>query len=99
MREEIDFDQARRTIQRLAEIAEAFGFQAGVGGMETAGNLVSYLATHPRDIEPLLRFGIFELPSDWHERGVLTWHAKDGKVTHPDHARRARVIKKLERGA
>ena len=95
----IDFDQAEKVIERLAEIAEQFGRAAGIGGMETAGKLVSYLATHPRDIEPLLRFGVFELPDDWHERGCLTWHAKTGEVVHPDKARRARIIKKLERSA
>jgi hypothetical protein len=95
---EIDFDQAELVIVRLAQIASAFGQQAGVGGMETAGNLISYLAKHPRDIEPCLRFGIMELPLDWHERGSLTWHAMNGKVVHPDYARRARTIRQLEKG-
>lgn len=94
---EIDFDQAELVIKRIAQLAEAVGKQAGVGGMETAGNLISYLAKHPRDIEPCLRFGIMELPLGWHERGSLTWHAVNGKVVHPDHARRARTIRKLER--
>lgn len=94
---DIDFEQAAQVIDRLAEIAAAMSVQAGVGGMETAGHLVSYLADHPRDIEPLLRFGVFELPMDWHERGSLTYHACNGKVTHPQHARQARVIKRLER--
>ena len=91
----IDFAQAELVIERIAQIAEAFGHQAGIGGMETAGNLVSYLATHPRDIEPLLRFGVFELPMDWPERGSLTWHAQNGKLVHPEEARRARTIKQL----
>jgi len=96
---EIDFNQAELVIRRIATIAESFGVEAGIGGMETAGNLISYLATHPRDIEPCLRFGIMELPLDWHERGCLTWHSETGRVVHPDQARRARTIKKLERGA
>jgi len=94
---EIDFAQAEMVIDRLAEIAAAMSDQAGVGGMEAAGHLVSYLADHPRDIEPLLRFGVFELPTDWHERGSLTYHARNGKVTHPQYARRARVIASLQR--
>ena len=94
---EIDFDQAELVIKRIAQLAEAVGKQAGVGGMETAGNLISYLAKHPRDIEPCLRFGIMELPLGWHERGSLTWHEVNWKFVHPDHARRARTIRKLER--
>lgn len=92
---DIDFAQAELVIERVAKIAEAFGHQAGVGGMETAGKLVSYLATHPRDIEPLLRFGVFELPMDWHEQGCLTWHVQNGQLVRPEEARRARIIKQL----
>lgn len=92
-----EMDVVRRAIERIAIVSDDFAQQAGIGGMETAGRLISYLATHPRDIEPLLRFGPFELPSDWHERGCLTWHAVNGKIVHPDHARRARTIKKMEK--
>ena len=92
---EIDFAQAELVIDRIAKLAEALAAQAGVGGMETAGSLISYLAKHPRDIEPLLRFGVFELPLDWLERGCLTWHAVNGQIVHPDHARRARTIDRL----
>lgn len=93
--EGIEFDQAQPVVKRLVEIAKGFAQQAGVGGIKTAGNLVSYLATHPRDIEILLRFGVCELPMNWHEYGSLTWHAKNGMVLHPDHAWRARIIKQL----
>lgn len=96
MNDDIDMAQAELVIARIAEIAAAFGQQANVGGMETAGGLISYLAKHPRDIEPLLKFGVMELPMDWLERGDLTWHARNGKVTRPEHARRARVIRKLK---
>lgn len=92
---EIDFAQAALVIDRIAKIAEAVGVQAGVGGMETAGGIVSYLAEHPKDIEPCLRFGIFELPADWIERGCLTWQGQNGKVVKPDFVRRARVIQSL----
>lgn len=94
---EIDFAQAELVIDRIAELSEALAAQAGVGGMETAGNVISYLATHPRDIEPFLRFGFFELPQDWIEQGNLTWHAQNGKVVRPEVARRARIIKRMER--
>jgi hypothetical protein len=88
----------RSIIKRIAEIAEAVGQQAGVGGMETAGHIVSYLAENPAHFEPLLKGGIFELPPDWVERGQLTWRAENGQIVHPEVARRARVIKKMEQG-
>jgi hypothetical protein len=92
MREHIDMAQAELVIARIAEIAAAFGQQAGVGGMETAGSLISYLAKHPRDIEPVLKFGVMELPLDWIESGnlTLTWHAKSGEVIRPDQVSQAR---------
>jgi hypothetical protein len=94
----IDFEQARLAIERIAHIADAVAYQAGIGGMETAGGIISYLAEHPRDIEPFLRFGIFELPEDWLRRGCLTFHGQDGKIWQPNEARRAAVIRRLEKG-
>ena len=82
-------------VAKLANRSAAYAAQAGVGGMETAGCLVSYLADHPQDIEPFLHGGIFELPDDWLVRGRLTYHALNGKVTHPQTARHARIIKAL----
>lgn len=97
MNVDIDMEQAEVVISRIAEIAEAFAGQANVGGMETAGGLISYLATHPRDIEPLLKHGVMELPMDWLMQGCLSWHGKDGKVIDPDYARRANTIHKLRK--
>jgi hypothetical protein len=34
-------------ISRLVDVADNFGRQAGVGSMETAGAVVSYLAENP----------------------------------------------------
>jgi len=95
--EGIDFAQAELIFERLAAVAEALAQPAGVGEMETVGNLVSYLLDHPRDIEPLLRFGISELPANWIRMGRLSYHGMDGKIWRPADARRATVIKKLER--
>ncbi|WP_242183306.1 hypothetical protein [Sphingomonas sp. CARO-RG-8B-R24-01] len=80
----IDFAAAAAVIKRLAEVSEALGQAAGVGAMETAGSFVSYLAEHPEDIEPLLRFGASELPKDWIHYGCLTWMGADGKLHHPE---------------
>ena len=84
----IDFAAAALVIERLAEIAEALGGAAGVEGMQTAGSFVSYLAEHPEDIEPLLRFGASELPDNWIHYGRLTWMGADGKLHHPEDVRR-----------
>lgn len=82
-------------IELVAVRSEAFGYQAGVGAMETAGALISYLAEHPEDLEPWIVGGFFELPLDWIERGRLTWHSQDGKVVHPQTARFSRIVKNL----
>jgi hypothetical protein len=96
MPSEIDFDIAELVIDRIATIAQSLSVQAGVGGMEMAGAIVSYLAEHPRDIEPCLRFGTTELPTDWLRLGCLSWHAQNGKIVRPEFARRAAVISKLK---
>lgn len=83
-------------IADLARRSEAFSAQAGVGAAETAGHLISYLADHPRDLEPFLNGGIFELPPDWLVRGSLTYHARNGKVVHPETARFDRIIRRLK---
>lgn len=88
-----------RLIMELAKRSELYAMQAGVGGMETAGGIVSYLAAHPDDIEPFLNGGVFELPADWIVQGCLTYHAINGKVTHPETARHARIIKSLKDAA
>jgi hypothetical protein len=97
MGDDIDFAMAEKVIERIAQIAEALSVQAGVGGMETAGAIVSYLAEHPRDIEPCLRFGTSELPTDWLRLGCLSWHAQNGSIVRPEFARRAAIIKQLEK--
>jgi hypothetical protein len=84
----IDFAAAAGVIKCLAELSQALGQAAGVGAMETAGSFVSYLAEHPEDIEPLLKFGASELPDGWIHYGCLTWLGADGKLHHPADVRR-----------
>ncbi len=83
-------------IELLADRSEAFAYMAGVGGTETAGHLISYLSENPKDLEPWLVGGFMELPERWLERGVLTYHAVNGKIMHPREARRYRIIKSLK---
>lgn len=85
-------------IEQLASCSEAFSMQAGVGAAETAGFLISYLAEHPRDIEPFLAGGFLELPDRWLEQGRLAYRAMNGEIVLPEDARRARIIKQMERG-
>ena len=86
---------AQEVIERIANLSMAFAEQAGVGAMETAGGILGYLAENPRDLEPFMNGGIFELPMDWHERHSLTWHDSKGIVRHPADVRRARQVRDL----
>lgn len=84
---------AREFIAKLADMAEAVGWQAGVGGSETAGQIVSYLAAHPDDLEKIMAGGIMDLPDNWWRHGRLTWHGRNGDIVHPEAARRAAVVR------
>ena len=86
---------ASEFIERLADMAHEFGFHAGVGAMETAGSVISYLANHPRDLEPFMHGGFSELPPRHFEQGCLSWHSQSGAVVAPEFARHARIIKSL----
>lgn len=93
-------DEAKQVIAKIAQAAQAIGWQAGVGAMETAGSIVSYLAAHPEQIEPFLtdKVSPIDWPIGWHTHGCLTWHGMDGKIYSPEFARRCETIKKLQTG-
>lgn len=78
-------------ITHIATISQVIGWQAGVGGMETAGSIVSYLAQHPEQIDDFIagKTSTMDWPAGWHTEGCLTWHAMNGKIVHPDDVRRA----------
>lgn len=93
---------AESVIKRIADIAETIAWQAGVGGMETAGAIVSYLAEHPDQIDTLFRDGVFEtthMLADYPAHGCLTFHGQNGQIVTPAELRRAKLIKKLEKSA
>ncbi|WP_139809982.1 hypothetical protein [Sphingomonas azotifigens] len=75
----------KRVIARLVQAAEAIGFQAGVGERETAGAIVSYLATSPNEIAPFVdgTLSPIDFAGDWISGGCLSWHAADGRVVRP----------------
>lgn len=89
-------DIAQDTILRIAKLADAISMQAGVGGVETAGQVVSYLAAHPEQINAVLEGGICDLPDDWFGSGCLSWHAVNGKVVSPAFYRRSKTIAALK---
>jgi len=86
------FDPAR-LIALVANAANEIAWQAGVGGMETAGSIVSYLAAHPEQINPFLagEASPVDWPVGWHEQGCLTWQGQDGKIYSPENVRLARM--------
>lgn len=81
---------AQYMIREIAIAADTFAGMAGVGGVETAGAIISYLAAHPEKIDLFASDGICALmddapdgPRGLHAHGCLTWHRKDGTVTTP----------------
>lgn len=85
-------------INRITEAAIEIGWSAGVGQMETAGSIISYLAEHPDQIEPFLsgKVSVLDWPPDWHANGCLTWHGRDGKIYTPQFVRRQKVINSMK---
>jgi hypothetical protein len=78
-----------RIIARLADVAEGFGAEAGVGAIDAAGKLLSFLADHPGLVDDVLEQGAAALPADWYEHGRLRWHNADRHVWRPAAARAA----------
>lgn len=92
-------EQATEVIAFIAKVSSNIAWQAGVGGMETAGSIISYLAKHPEHVEQFLIDGsVLDWPIGWHEQGCLTWHGTDGNIHDPETARQHRIIKKMEKG-
>lgn len=87
---------AQEVLERISAVCIAFGQQAGVGAMETAGAVVGWLSLNPADLEPFMVGGIGELPADFFMRHELTWHAADGRVVQPAEARLAGAIKRTQ---
>lgn len=86
------------TIQRIAEAANAVGWQANIGGCDIAGVMVSFLAKHPERVGVFLRDGWLEAigtDNPW-AAGCLTFHRKlDGKITTPQDLRISKAVRDL----
>ena len=76
----------QKAIARIVNVSRAIGWQAGVGGRETAGAIVSYLATSPDEIAPFVSGDLspLDFAGDWMRGGCLTWHASHGQVVSPE---------------
>ena len=75
---------AVQTISFIATVARVTSAQAGTGGMETAGSIVSFLAANPQFIDGFLAGGsILDWPFAWHRNGCLSWHGVDGEIHWP----------------
>lgn len=81
-------DELRRVTAYLAQVSSDLAWQAGVGGMETAGSFVSYLAANPEQAEQFIDGSKCDLPPKWHVEGCLSWHGMDGKIHRPDDIRK-----------
>jgi len=83
---------AEEFIKKCAQVANAVGIQANIGGMELAGQIVSVLAANPEHIDRFMREGA-ELMIDGTldaKNGCLTYLAINGNITSPSVARTER---------
>lgn len=88
------------TVKYIADVAEAFAEAAGVGGVETAGAIISYLAAHPDLVANFMDDGPeFLMNVDArriHADGKLTWHrGGDGRVVTPQDLRISSTVRDL----
>lgn len=78
-------ETAIKVIQHIAKVSQVIARQAGVGAMETAGSIISFLAMHPEQVAKFMADpSVFDWPTNWHCDGMLSWHGADGKVHHPE---------------
>lgn len=72
-------------INRVAEVATAVGWQAGVGAMELAGQIISCLHANPEHLERFMKegSGLFIDRTFTFENGSLTYMAISGQVLSP----------------
>lgn len=90
-----------QVILHIAKVAEAIGWQANIGASETAGMIVSCLAKRPELVQRFLEegSGLVVEGEIGPEKGCLTFHRKDGKLTTSETLRISRAVKNLERDA
>jgi hypothetical protein len=79
-------------IKRVAEVADAVAWQAGVGAMEIAGQIISVLHVNPEHIDRFMEEGtaLFLDGTLLAENGSLSYMALGGKVHSPSELRERR---------
>lgn len=81
-------------IVRIAEVAAAVGWQAGIGASELAGTIISVLAANPQLVERFLAdgMGVFiDGPTNLDAvNGCLTYLAQTGEILSPGELHRRR---------
>lgn len=72
-------------IRKIAQVAAAVGFQAGVPASDVAGMIVSVLAAHPEWVERFMDEGseLFIDGSMKAENGSLSYRAMTGAIMTP----------------
>lgn len=77
---------AREFLVRVAEVATAVGWQAGVGASETAGHIISCLYASPEHLDRFMAEGseLFIDGTFAPENGSLTYLAINGQITSPE---------------
>lgn len=90
-----------KVIAWIAKVANAIAWQAGVGGMELAGQFVSALARHPELVPQFLAEGSgCVIEHGLHpEHGCLTFYNMRGEITTPQELHAVREVQKLKRNA
>lgn len=81
---------AKQLLDRVHEVAAAVSWQAGVGGVETAGFIVSCLAANPEHLDRFMAEGA-ELVLDGTiapENGGLNYYSSKGALVDPAERRR-----------
>lgn len=81
-------------IKKIAEVASAVGFQAGVPATDIAGQLVSFLYVHPEHVERFMREGaeLFIDGTIQPEWCGLTYRTGSGETLSPADLRRHKGI-------
>jgi hypothetical protein len=79
-------------INKIAEVSQVVGFQAGIGATEFAGQIVSVLFAKPELIPDFLERGsAMVVDGDFHtENGALTYVAANGEIMSPSDLRKAK---------
>ena len=76
----------QETVKLIADTAEGFAEQAGVGGMEIAGQIISCCMADPKFMQLFFENPVEAMLSDRFDQlynGHLTHHATNGEIVDP----------------